>query len=389
MLVFQVLVGIYLLNVFCRTQSDAENERKFATCNDDIDINKPYRIVVDENDRGNVDKLLFEQFEIASSNKDLQANDILIKVKAIGINYIDTYHRNGLYPGVTNIGLEGSGIIIMIGENVSKYSINDKVFWFGIQGSYTTHLIVNQDTLTLMKFTQSMIQIINQQNMDNNNDKDDGDYIYKIGASIGIQALTAHYLAKDITNIDETSYVMIHSGAGGTGNILIQIIKNILKSKLVITTVGSDYKEDIAKSAGADHVIVGYDNFYEEIMDLTENEGVDVVFDGVGRNTWRNSLKCVKQRGWIVYFGNASGKIPNIDILELTKQGSVSLIRPSLRHYIRNKQEIKERFDDIFEWIKDGKLNIVIGHEFKLFDVKQAQQMLESRQTVNKILLLP
>ena len=380
-----------LLAIFSLARGDdtQDESRGFETCDGNIDLEKPYRIVVDANNRGNADKLLFQPFDIPSSSKDLEPNDLLIQVKAAGINYIDTYHRSGLYPGVTKIGLEGSGIVTMTGDKVTKYTINDKVFWFSIQGSYSTHLIVNEDTISLIKFTDDMLDII-QNEQDPENDKDT-DYIYKVGASIGIQVLTAHYLANSITNINADTSVLIHSGAGGTGNILIQIIKNILKSKLLISTVSTEYKQSIAKSAGADQIIVGYDGdgFYDQVMRLTGNEGVDIVFDGVGRSTWEHSLKCVKQRGWIVYFGNASGKIPNIDILELTKQGSVSLIRPSLRHYVRNKAEIDARYNDVFKWMKDGQLEIKIGHEFKLYDVKQAQQMLESRLTVNKIVLVP
>eukprot|EP01084_Bolivina_argentea_P295220 508197_1 len=380
---FFMHVIIAILFSICNGNIDNESSRTFATCDGNIDLNKPYRIVVNANDKGDTDKLLFQQFEIPSSDNDLLATSILIEVKAIGINYIDTYHRNGLYPGVTNIGLEGAGIVKMIGTNVTKYNINDKVFWFGIQGSYATHLIVDENTLPLMKFTSDMLQIMGE-NIDNNED-----YIYKFGASIGIQVLTAHYLSNSITNINNNTFVLIHSGAGGTGNILIQMIKNILNANLVISTVGSENKYNIAKSAGADEVIIGYDKFYEKVMDLTNGKGVDVVYDGVGKHTWKNSLKCVKQRGWIIYFGNASGKMPNIDILELTKQGSISLIRPSLRHYVTNEKEINDRYNDVFDWIKYKKLRIIIGHEFKLYDVKQAHQMLESRKTVNKILLIP
>jgi len=217
---------------------------------------------------------------------------------------------------------------------------------------------------------------------------EDEEEVFDLGASIGIQALTAHYLCRSLFPVSQNTSVLIHAGAGGTGGVLIQICKHILGSPLVIATVGSLEKKKVALEYGADHVILyKEEDFAERVMEITKENGVNVVFDGVGKSTYQGSLKCTTVRGMCVFFGNASGAVPPIDPLTLTKSGSVFITRPTLLHYIRNEQELKFRYDELFGWMEQKKLKIRIGQRFKLHNVFQAHTALESRGTIGKIVL--
>lgn len=216
----------------------------------------------------------------------------------------------------------------------------------------------------------------------------DEEEVFDIGASIGIQALTAHYLCRSLYQVNNQTSVLIHAGAGGTGGILIQICKKILKAPLVITTVGSEEKKKIALEYGADHVILyKKEDFTEKVKEITKNAKVSVVFDGVGAATYEGSLQCTQVRGMCVFFGNASGAVPPIDPLKLTKCGSIFITRPTLSHYIRNPQELKFRYDELFNWMEKKEVVIRIGQRFNLNKVFDAHNALENRQTIGKIIL--
>lgn len=217
---------------------------------------------------------------------------------------------------------------------------------------------------------------------------EDEEDVFDLGASIGIQALTAHYLCRSLFPVNNQNSVLIHAGAGGTGGILIQICKHILQCPMVIATVGSSEKKKVALDYGADHVILyKEEDFTERVMEITKENGVSVVFDGVGKSTYLGSLKCTTTRGMCVFFGNASGAVPPIDPLTLTKNGSVFITRPTLGHYIRNAQELKFRYDELFAWMEQKKVNIRVGQRFKLHNVFQAHTALESRGTIGKIVI--
>jgi len=338
-----------------------------------------YRIVVSENDKGGPEKMKIEHFEV----KEPKDNEVLIEVKACGVNFVDTYHRTGLYPGVTQLGREGSGVIIAIGKNVQDFQVNDKVCWAGLSGSYTTHLTTDQIP-SLMKIPKNIVK-----NDDSNENKDNELNLFKIAASIPLQGLTAHYLIQSVYKVTKDDTVLIHAGAGGTGGLLIQICRNVCQSKCIITTVSSDEKAALAKSYGAHHCInYTKENFYEKVMEITDKKGVNVVYDGVGKDTANDSLRCVKPRGTLVFFGNSSGSVPPIDPLLLTKQGSIYLTRPSLANFI-GKDELPQRIHDIFSWVCENKMKINIGEEFSLKDVAKSHEHLEGRQHVGKIILLP
>ena len=189
----------------------------------------------------------------------------------------------------------------------------------------------------------------------------DEEEVFDIGASIGIQALTAHYLCRSLYPVGQTTSVLIHAGAGGTGGILIQICKKILQSPLVITTVGSVEKKKLALEYGADHVILyKTENFADRVQEITKNAGVNVVFDGVGKATYLGSIQCTAVRGMCVFFGNASGPVPAIKPLDLTAAGSIFITRPTLGHYIGNVKELEFRYKELFNWIESEKVKINI-----------------------------
>ena len=338
------------------------------------------RVVV--KDKGGPEKLIVEKFKI---NKP-RDNEIIIRVIASGVNFIDTYHRSGLYPNVNKIGLEGSGIIIACGKNAKlKYNIGDAVCWIMTSGSYSTHLITSIKNKNIMIIPQSLFKKYNKYNNNNNNIN-----VFKYCASILSQGLTAHYLCRDLYKVCSSDTVLIHAGAGGTGGLLIQICKNICNAKCIITTCSNLKKKQIALENGAHHVILyKQDDFYEKVMEITNKKGCDVVFDGVGKVTATKSLKCVKRRGMMVYFGNASGAVPSINPLSLTKQGSVFMTRPTLGDYCKNQKEKQNRINDLLSWIQQNKIKIRIGAEYPLKNAMQAHQDLEQRQTTGKIILLP
>jgi len=354
-----------------KKQSPTEPEQNPS----EYDITRPFRVIVKEGNQGGAEKLVIENFDVDAI--ELEEKGILIDIHSSGINFIDTYHRSGLYKNTFNLGKEGAGTVLSVGSAVTKYSAGDRVCWFSIQGSYATHIVTTEDNMGLMKIPDSLFKGVT-----------DEEEVFDLGASLGIQALTAHYLCRSLFPVNTQHSVLIHAGAGGTGGILIQICKQILQSPLVITTVGSAEKMKVAKEYGADHVILyREESFPEKVMEITKDLGVNVVFDGVGKSTFEGSLKCTTMRGMCVFFGNASGAVPPIDPLMLTRNGSVFITRPSLFHYIRNAQELKFRYDELFGWIEQKKLRLRIGQRFKLHDVFQAHRALEARGTIGKIVM--
>ncbi|ETO14458.1 alcohol dehydrogenase [Reticulomyxa filosa] len=326
-------------------------EKDMAT---DESSNKRVLITVDEKDRGGPEKLKVTLGEIPVPSN----SQVLIQVKACGVNFIDVYHRTGLYPGITEIGKEGAGVILAVGKQVEQFK-------------------VGQNTKELMVIPEPLLKT----------HKEKG-YIY--AAAIPLQGLTAHYLCRSVYDVGPNDTVLVHAGAGGTGGLLIQICKKILKCKCVITTVGSDDKAKVALQSGADYVInYEKEDFYEKVNLFTKGKGCNVVYDGVGKATWEKSLKCVSPLGRVVYFGNSSGKIPPIDPLELTKQGSVTLVRPNLAHFIATPEALQARAKELFEWIESQQLQIRIGAAIPLKNAAKAHQLIESRDTTGKIVLIP
>ncbi|MEQ1885136.1 MAG: quinone oxidoreductase [Bryobacteraceae bacterium] len=293
------------------------------------------------------------------------AGQALVKVQTSGVNFIDTYQRGGLYkiPLPTVLGVEGAGIIESVGEGVTDFKAGDSVAWSMARGSYAEYQTVP---------AQMLVRI------------PDG-VTPKVAAAAMLQGMTAHYLTHSTFPLSAGHICLIHAGAGGTGRLLIQMAK--LRGAQVIATAGSPDKAKIAKECGADDVILYKDvDFHAEVKRITNNAGVHVVYDGVGKATYEKSLDSLRPRGMMVCFGNASGAVPPIDVLSLSTKGSLFLTRPTLGNY-SSPDELTWRSGDIFSWIKEGKLSILIGGEYPLEQTAQAQRDLEGRGTTGKLLI--
>jgi NADPH2:quinone reductase len=294
-----------------------------------------------------------------------------IKVKniAIGLNYIDTYHRSGLYPVdlPSGIGLEGAGIITEIGSNVKDLSIGDNVAYAGgAPSAYAEERILSAHLGVKIP---------------------DG-ISHKIAACIMTKGLTTHYLLCKTYKLTSNDVVLFHAAAGGVGQVFSQWAKGI--GCKLIGTVGSDEKISIAKENGCDHVI-NYTNqdFIKEVNDITKNEGVTVVFDGVGKNTLKGSLECLKPRGMMVSFGNASGSLNPLNVSKDIQSKSLFFTRPTMKDYYTNRSEVIEGAEELFKQIKFGKIKIKIFKEYALAESKQAHLDLEARRINGPAILVP
>src|SRR4051794_23278695 len=270
-------------------------------------------------------------------------DDLLVEVAAAGLNYIDTYHRSGLYqvPLPYVLGLEGAGTVTEVGSEVTGYEVGDRVAWSTAPGSCAEQVVV--PARGAMKVPS--------------------DIPFEIAAALPLQGMTAHYLTVDCYKLAAGEKVLIHAGAGGTGLLLIQIAKLI--GAEVFTTVGSDEKAEIARAAGADHVILYRQvDFGEAVEAIAGTRPLDVVYDGVGKSVFKQSLGLLRLRGMMVTFGNASGPVDPISPLELSANGSLYLTRPTLFAYTTTPEEIQRRADDLFRWIEAGKLDVRIGAKY-------------------------
>ncbi len=313
---------------------------------------------------GGPEKLVYEEVPVPSPGPD-QAR---IRVQAIGVNYIDVYHRNGLYkislPFVP--GMEAAGVVDALGENVTGVARGERVAYAMNMGSYAEYVLVNAWQLVTLP------------------EKVD----FLTGAAAMLQGMTAHYLTHATYPLQRGQTALVHAAAGGVGLLLIQIAKML--GARVIGTVSSEEKAGIARDAGADFV-VRYDvrDFENEVKNITQGRGVDVVYDSVGRTTFEKSLNCLKRRGMMVLFGQSSGPVPPVDLTILNARGSIFLTRPSLTHYAATQEEIDWRAGDILEWIAEGRLKLRIDRSLPLREAAKAHQALEGRQTKGKILLIP
>ena len=294
-----------------------------------------------------------------------------IKVKniAIGLNYIDTYHRSGLYPVQlpSGIGLEGAGKITEIGSNVKDLNIGDNVAYAGgTPNAYAEERILPAHLGVKIP---------------------DG-ISHKIAACIMTKGLTTHYLLCKTYKLNSNDIVLFHAAAGGVGQVFSQWAKGI--GCKLIGTVGSDEKINIAKENGCDYVInYTKQDFVKEVNDITKGEGVSVVFDGVGKNTLKGSLECLKPRGTMVSFGNASGALEPLNVSKDIQSKSLFFTRPTMKDYYTNKSEVVEGAEELFKQIKFGKVKIKIFKEYSLMDAKQAHLDLESRKIYGPAIIIP
>ena len=295
-------------------------------------------------------------------------NEVTIGQKAIGLNYIDTYHRSGLYPLKLPIGLglEGAGIITEVGSNVKNFKAGEKVAYAAIPlGSYSTHRNFP---------TNKLVKIPNEVDLE-------------VAATLMTKGLTTYYLLHQTYKVKSGDTVLFHAAAGGVGQIFGQWAKSLGCN--VIGTVGSEEKIQIAKKYGYDHVInYSKDNFAIKVKELTNGKGVPVVYDGVGKDTLEGSLECLKIRGMMVSFGNASGPLSDINVPKMLQPKGLFFVRPSMQQYLSTKEELDEAASIMFEKIKSGKVKIEIFKKYKLEDIVQAHKDLEERKILGPAVIV-
>ena len=301
--------------------------------------------------------------------KDPRPDQVLIEQKAIGLNYIDTYHRTGMYPLPlpTGIGLEAAGVIKKIGSKVKDFSVGDVVAYAGVPlGAYAEERVYSANKLVKLP---------------------DG-IAAETAASIMTKGLTVYYLLYKTFQVKSNDTVLFHAAAGGVGQIFCQWAKSI--GCKVIGTVGSEEKIKIAKKNGCDLVInYSNENFVEKVKDFTKNEGVPVVYDGVGEKTFEDSINCLKTTGMMVSFGNSSGPVKNVDVKKHIMPKSLFFTRPTLGHYFPNKELLREASEKLFNQIKYGKVKIEIFKKYKLEEVVQAHKDLEARKIIGPAIIIP
>ena len=297
------------------------------------------------------------------------AKEVTIEHKAIGLNYIDTYHRSGLYALKlpTGIGAEGAGIITEVGSDVKDFKTGDRVSYAGAPlGSYSTHR--NYPTKNLVKVPDNIS--------------------FKVAATLMTKGLTTFYLLHKTYPVQKGETVLFHAAAGGVGQIFGQWAKSL--GCKVIGTVGSDDKIEKAKNNGYDHIInYNKENFAKKVLEITNDKGVPVVYDGVGKNTLEGSLECLSIRGMMVSFGNASGPLSEINVPKLMQPKGLYLTRPSMQQYLSTKEELDEGSKVLFEKISSGKVKIEIFKEYKLENVVNAHKDLEERKILGPAIIIP
>lgn len=294
---------------------------------------------------------------------------VRVKVAATGLNYIDTYHRGGLYPMPLPFtpGGEFAGTVDAIGEGVSGFAVGDRVATASGAGGYAEYALAPADKLVSVPEGVEL----------------------RLAAALLLQGMTAHYLAFSTYPLKSGETCLIHASAGGLGLLLVQMASKIIGAR-AIGTAGSPEKAELARAAGASEVILYRDEaFAPRVRELTGGRGVDVVYDSVGKDTWEGSLDSLRPRGMMVSCGNASGAVAPQSVLVLSGKGSLYLTRPTLGHYIATPEELAWRAGDLFRWVGEGKLNVRVDREFPLEQAADAHRALEGRATAGKVLLVP
>jgi NADPH2:quinone reductase len=313
---------------------------------------------------GGLEALKYEDLSVPEPGE----GEARVKLEAIGVNFIDIYHRIGRYQGTLplTLGQEAAGTVDAVGSNVKDVKPGDRVVYASVQGAYAEYAIVP---------TWRLVPV-------------PADVDAQHAAAVMIQGMTAHYLTHSTYPLKAGDTALIHAAGGGTGQLLVQAAKRC--GARVFGTASTEEKAALAREAGADEVILYTQTDFEaEVKRLTNNAGVDVVYDSVGKDTFDKSLNCIRRRGIMVLYGQSSGSVPPIDPQTLNAKGSLYLTRPFLGHYTVDRAELMGRVSDIFSWIRAGELKVRIDRTFPLTDASGAHQYLESRQSKGKILLIP
>jgi len=297
-----------------------------------------------------------------------KANDAVVKLAAVGVNFVDVYFREGRYKAEVPFipGQEGAGTVVAVGKDVKSVKIGDRVAWTATLGCYAQYAAVAADRLVAIP-----LGVSDQQ-----------------AAATMLQGMTAHYLAYDSHPLKKGETALVHAAAGGVGLLLVQMAHNI--GARVIATVSTEEKAKLARDAGADEVILyAHADFEAETKKLMGSKGVDVVYDSVGKTTFEKGLNLLRPRGIMVLFGGSSGAVPPFDPIILTQKGSLYLTRPSLGAYIATREELTARSGAVFGMIARGELKLRIEHTYRLAEAQRAHRELEGRKTTGKLLLIP
>ena len=295
---------------------------------------------------------------------------VRIRAEAIGVNFIDTYYRTGLYAVSlpSGLGQEAAGIVDAIGAEVTRFKVGDRAAYGGgpVLGAYAEQHVLDETRVVHLPDAIS----------------------FDIAASAMLKGMTARYLLRKTFPVQPQQVVLIHAAAGGVGQIAVQWAKHL--GATVIASVGSDAKAEIVRALGADHVLVtSRDDIAKSVREITKGEGVHVVYDGVGKDTWDASLDCLRQRGMMVSYGNASGPPPPLNLLTLSQKGSLFVTRPTLFNYTATVADLEETAADLFDALARGAVKVKPPMRYKLADAAQAHRDLEGRKTVGSLVLTP
>ena len=294
--------------------------------------------------------------------------EVVVEVAAAGVNFIDTYHRSGLYPLdlPAGIGLEGAGVVRAVGDGVTKRRIGDHVAWASARGSYAEQVAVPVDATVAVPEGVDL----------------------EVAAALMLQGMTAHYLSHSTTRLDGEDTVLVYAAAGGVGRLLVQLAKR--RGARVLACTSTEEKAEAVRALGADEIVFYRDvDVPQVVRELTDGAGVDVVYDSVGAATFASSLRSLRTRGLLVLFGNSSGPVPPLDPLELGKHGGLYLTRPSLAHYTQTPDELEWRAHALFELVRSDGLEVNIHARYPLSQAAEAHTDLESGTTSGKLLLIP
>ena len=294
--------------------------------------------------------------------------EVLVRVEAIGVNFIEIYNRTGIYKSTLPFtpGEEGAGTVAAVGPGVADVRVGDRVVSYNLKGSYAELAVAAADRL---------IAIPDDVNTD-------------VAAALMLQGLTAHYLATSVYALQPGDTCLVHAAAGGVGLLLCQLAKR--RNAIVIGTVSSEEKARLAREAGADEVIIyTKQDFVAEVARITGGKLAQVVYDSVGVTTFEKSLQCLAPRGMMALFGQSSGVVPPFDPLLLLRRGSLFLTRPTLAHYAASRDELVWRAGEVLGWVRDGSLNVRIDRKVPLAEAGDAHRALEERRTTGKVLLVP
>jgi len=313
---------------------------------------------------GGPEKLILEDLPVPSPGP----GQALVKIHAIGLNFIDVYFRTGLYKSPLPFipGQEAAGVVESINGDDAGIKPGDRVAYAGTLGAYAEYALVQCSRLVQLP----------------------DDLSYESAAAVMLQGMTAHYLTCSTFPLRKGETVLLHAAAGGVGLLLTQMAKKI--GAKVIGTVSTEEKAALAREAGTDHVILySRQDFEQEVKKITEGRGVDVVFDSVGRTTFEKGLNCLRRRGMMVLFGQSSGTVPPLEVNSLNARGSLYVTRPGLPHYTASRDELLWRAGDVLGWVADKSLKIRIDRVYPLSEAARAQQSLEGRETAGKVLIKP